>query len=71
MLRSIEELRGYTIGAIDGDIGSVDDFYFDDERWAVRYLVADTGGWLGGRKVLITPPALREPDWQGGACGWS
>ena len=66
MLRSIEELRGYTIGAIDGDIGSVDDFYFDDERWAVRYLVADTGGWLGGRKVLITPPALREPDWQGG-----
>jgi uncharacterized protein YrrD len=58
------ELRGYTLRATDGDIGSVDDFYFDDERWTVRYLVADTGGWLAGRKVLISPLALGEADWQ-------
>lgn len=69
MLRSIDALHGYSLAAIDGDIGSVEDCYFDDELWTVRYLVADTGGWLSGRKVLITPPALRESDWRGERLG--
>ncbi|HZP86889.1 MAG TPA: PRC-barrel domain-containing protein [Burkholderiales bacterium] len=49
------ELDGCTIGATDGDIGNVRDLYFDDQNWAVRYLVVDTGGWLSGRTVLISP----------------
>jgi hypothetical protein len=57
-------LRGYTLRATDGEIGKVDDFYFDEVHWTVRYLVADTGGWLTGRKVLISPAALKEPDWR-------
>jgi len=36
----------------------VKDFYFDDRHWAVRYLVADTGNWLAGKQVLISPYAL-------------
>lgn len=48
------------IRASDGDIGSVVDFYFDDERWTIRYLVVDTGNWLPGRKVLISPISIRE-----------
>jgi hypothetical protein len=41
----------------------VDDVYFDDEGWAVRYLVVSTGKWLPGRKVLISPATLeRERD---------
>ena len=56
--RSAEDLLGYAIHATDGDIGKVIDLYFDDQRWAVRYLVVDTGGWLTGRKVLISPRAI-------------
>ena len=62
MLRSLKELQGYTISATDGDIGSVHDFYFDDQHWTVRYLVVDTGGWLSGRRVLVSPLALGRPD---------
>jgi uncharacterized protein YrrD len=53
--RVMQDLKGDAIRARDGDVGSVKDVYFDDERWAVRYLVVDTGGWLPGRKVLISP----------------
>jgi uncharacterized protein YrrD len=65
MLRSLRELNGYTILALDGEIGSVHDFYFDDQEWAIRYLVIDTGPWILGRKVLISPEALGQPDWMG------
>ena len=52
------------MGATDGEIGKVEEFYFDDETWTVRYLIVKTGGWLSGRKVLISPTALNEPDWK-------
>jgi hypothetical protein len=58
MLRSIKQLYGNKLGALDGDIGHVKDFYFDDQNWAVRYVVADTGSWLTGRLVLISPYSL-------------
>jgi hypothetical protein len=58
MLRSIKELYGNKLGASDGDIGQVKDFYFNDQSWAVRYLVADTGTWLPGRQVLLSPHAF-------------
>ena len=59
---SVRNLKGYVIGATDGDIGKVDDFYFDDDFWTIRYLVAETGSWLLDRKVLISPFALGEVD---------
>jgi hypothetical protein len=62
MLRSMEQLVGYAIKAIDGEIGKVDDFYFDDHKWCVRYLV-DRTGVLFGRSVLISPKALGRPNW--------
>src|SRR5262247_2160585 len=65
MLRSLEELHGYTIHATDGDIGTVYAFFFDDKTWAIRYLVVDTGNWLPDRQVLISPIALGQPDWEG------
>jgi hypothetical protein len=58
MLQSIKQLYGYKLGASDGDIGHVKDFYFDDQNWAVRYVVADTGSWLPGRQVLLSPHAF-------------
>ena len=63
MLRSMNDLRDYAIRATDGDIGHVKDFYFDDERWTVRYLVVETGTWLSGRKVLISPVSIGRPNW--------
>jgi hypothetical protein len=58
MLQSIKQLYGEKLGAKDGEIGHVKDFYFDDQRWAVRYVIADTGTWLTSRQVLLSPLAL-------------
>ena len=58
MLRSIKQLYGKKLGTSDGDIGHVKDFYFNDQQWAVRYVIADTGTWLLGRLVLISPDAF-------------
>jgi len=58
MLNHAKELLGYKLGSLDGEIGKVKDFYFDDLNWTIRYLVADTGGWLSDRQVLISPYAL-------------
>lgn len=63
MLRSLKDLKGYAIRATDGDIGHVSDFYFDDSRWVVRYLLVETGSWLESRDVLISPIAIGHPDW--------
>jgi len=65
MLRSMKDLGQYAIGATDGPIGQVKDFYFDDEAWVIRYLVVETGSWLSSRKVLISPMSIRQPDWAG------
>jgi hypothetical protein len=62
MLRSMKELEGYTIRATDGDIGRVNDFYFEDDGWVVRYLIVEAGHWLSSRKVLISPIAIGTPD---------
>jgi len=62
-LRRTKDLYEYTIAALDTDIGTVHDFYFDDEQWTIRYIVVATGLILSGRKVLISPLALRHPVW--------
>jgi hypothetical protein len=62
MLKSVSDLKGCTIEATDGDVGDVEEFYFDDEKWTIRYLVADTGSWLMGRRVLISPISLGTAD---------
>lgn len=58
MLNKAKSLVGHALDSLDGEIGKVKDFYFDDKHWAIRYLIADTGDWLTGRKVLISPYAL-------------
>ena len=55
MLRDLNHLHGRTAVARDGDIGSVQDIYFDDEAWGVRYLEIDTGNWTTEGRVLISP----------------
>ena len=55
MLLNTKTIVGHKLAATDGDIGKVKDFYFDDKSWALRYVVADTGTWLTGRQVLLSP----------------
>lgn len=64
MLHSARGLNGFVIRAADGKIGHVEACYFDDERWTVRYLVVNTGSWLIGRRVLISPVAITAVDRQ-------
>ena len=58
MLQKATTLKGYKLHGLDGEIGRVKEFYFDDRHWTIRYLVAETGNWLSDRQVLISPYAL-------------
>jgi hypothetical protein len=58
MLSKVKTLEGYKLNGLDGEIGKVKEFYFDDRFWTIRYLVAETGTWLADRQVLISPYAL-------------
>lgn len=64
VLRRADELIGYGIEAVDDSIGTVHDFYFSDDTWAIRYMIVDTGPWLFGRRVLISPAAFDMPTAQ-------
>jgi hypothetical protein len=61
MLRNVKTLEVYSIGATDGAIGKIEDFYFDDEAWVIRYAVVNTRAWLG-REVLISPHSFGQAD---------
>ena len=65
MLRRLRDLENWTVaGSDDTDIGSVEDGYFDDQRWTVRYLVVNAGGWLVDNSVLVSPMAVRLVEWE-------
>jgi len=64
MKRSVNNLIGYTINAKDGEIGKVNEFFFDDVTWSIRYLVVDTGNWFAEKKVLLPHAALGKTDWK-------
>ena len=64
MLRNLNQLRGFTLLAADGELGKVEDSYFDDQEWTIRYVVVDTSRWLGGRKVLLPPNVVEQPEWE-------
>jgi sporulation protein YlmC with PRC-barrel domain len=61
-LNKAKTLEGYKLDSLDGEIGTVKDFYFDDQYWAIRYLVVDTGSWHTVSQVLISPYALLAVD---------
>ena len=58
MLHKVKDLQGDSILAEDGEVGSVDDLYFDDEGWDIRYLVVNARRWIPGRKYLVSPIAI-------------
>lgn len=63
MLRQASKLEGFHIDANDGDIGKVEDLYFDDRTWTIRYLIVSAGSWLDRHRVLLSPLAIRDIHW--------
>ncbi len=63
-LRSISSLSDFVVFSGKTEIGTVDEFLFDDEVWAIRYVSVNAGDWLSGRKILLSPVVLEEPDWE-------
>ncbi len=61
MLQRLDKLRGWTVEASDGEVGKVKDFFFDDDRWVVRYFLVDAGSWLG-RDTLVSPLSVNNFD---------
>ncbi len=62
MLRTVRNLEGLKVAGVDGGAGTIRDIYFDDRDWSVRYLIADTGSWLLGIQVLISPRVVTQVD---------
>lgn len=63
-LRSSADVTGYHIAGTDDEIGHVEDFIFDDEAWAIRYLLVDTRNWWpGGKKVLLATRWIDRISW--------
>ena len=62
-LRSLGEVKGYHIHALDGDIGHLDDFLVNDETWTLEFVVVDTKNWGAGKHVLVPSAEIKEVDW--------
>lgn len=62
-VRSVKDTHGYTIQAVDQEIGYIDDFFADETDWKIRYALVDTSRWLGGKDVLISPDWIDDVDW--------
>ena len=62
MLWNASAIKGYTIEASDGEIGTLADLLFDDRTWTTRWLVVSTGNWFLRHKVLLPLSALGKPD---------
>ncbi len=59
-LRSNHKVTGYSIHAIDGKIGDVEDFIIDDTSWKIDFMEIDTGHWFPGKKVIISPKLIKK-----------
>lgn len=62
MLTKVKYLKNYTLKCKDGELGKIKEVYFDDQNWDVRYFVVNTGVWLIGRTVLVSPLAVVSFD---------
>ncbi|MFP4353654.1 MAG: PRC-barrel domain-containing protein [Phycisphaerae bacterium] len=62
MLRPTKDIFHCRIAARDGQIGSIENLYFDHTLRNVRYLVVDTGHWLSHREVLLLAEGAEKVD---------
>jgi hypothetical protein len=53
------DLTGYSVEALDGSIGKVDEATYETAK---SYLVVDTGPWIFGKKVMLPAGVVRQID---------
>jgi PRC-barrel domain len=70
-LGSASTIKGFSIRAADGEIGSIDNVLIDEVRWVVRYFVVATRHWLTGKLVQLPAHAVTDIDWRGERVGVS
>lgn len=58
-----KDLQGLRIHGVDGEIGKVEEFYFDATAFVVRQGVIETGTWMDNHKIRVPVEALHEIDW--------
>jgi hypothetical protein len=53
------DLTGFSVEALDGSIGKVDEATYETSR---SYIVVDTGPWIFGKKVLLPAGLIQRVD---------
>jgi hypothetical protein len=54
-----QDLSGFTVEAIDGDIGKIDKA---TNEVSGSYVIIDTGPWIFGKKVMLPAGVIRDVD---------
>jgi len=62
-LRSCNVVMNSLVTAADGDIGRVCGLLIDEDIWAIRYFVVNTGNWWLGHKVVLAPEWIDDISW--------
>jgi hypothetical protein len=65
-LRSVEDVSGfsgYQVQALDQVFGRIEQFVFEDQNWAIRYLVGDSRNWWPGKHFLLAPQWIAWVSW--------
>ena len=62
-IRSTYDSSGSKIDAMDGELGSIDDFIIDDKTWEIRYLIVNAKNWWPDKKILVTPKWSERVNW--------
>jgi hypothetical protein len=62
-LRSVWDIAGYEVWALDGEVGHLDDFIMDEAGWHIGYLVVNTGDWLNRRQLVISARSVKSISW--------
>jgi hypothetical protein len=63
LLRDCNAIMNYQIHAVDGDIGALSGLLIDEDAWAIRFLIVDTGEWWAGHQMLIATELIEEVKW--------
>ena len=60
----MDQVKGYSLSASDGEIGKVAGFVVDDRTWRIREMAVETGHWYAGKEILVLPESIRRISYE-------
>ena len=57
-------MTGYHTQSLTGAIGHLSGMKVDDQSWAIRELVVETGHWFAGREIQISPDKVSHISYE-------